>query len=103
MILITGSVVARPETFEEIKRLGLEHVRRSRAEDGCLHHSIHVDVENPLRLVFVERWRDRGAVTKHFADPAARGFVKAVRALAAAPTRMEIYDAAEIPAGELGG
>ena len=38
------------------------HVRRSRTEPGCLFHAVHRDVEEPLRLVFVERWVDpRGA------------------------------------------
>ncbi len=97
MILITGSILARAETFEEIKRLALAHVRRSRTEDGCLHHSVHVDVENPLRLVFVERWRDRAAVLKHFADKEARGFVKTARSLAAEPTQMALFDSLEIP------
>lgn len=97
MILITGSILARAETFEEIKRLALAHVRRSRTEDGCLHHSVHVDVENPLRLVFVERWRDRAAVMKHFADKEARNFVKVARSLAAEPTQMALFDSLEIP------
>jgi quinol monooxygenase YgiN len=102
VILITGSILARAETFEEIKRLALAHVRRSRTEDGCLHHSVHVDVENPLRLVFVERWRDRAAVMKHFADKEARNFVKAARSLAAEPTQMALYDSEEIAVDALG-
>jgi quinol monooxygenase YgiN len=96
VILITGSILARPETFEEIKRLALAHVRRSRTEDGCLHHAVHVDVENPLRLVFVERWRDRAAVVKHFADKEARAFVRTARDLAAGPTQIGLYDSEEI-------
>jgi len=96
VILITGSILARHETFEEIKRLSLAHVHRSRAEDGCLHHAVHVDAENPLRLVFVERWRDRAAVAKHFADKDARNFVKTARSLAAEPPQMALYEGAEI-------
>ena len=102
MILITGSVLARPETFDDIKRLSLAHVRRSRGEEGCLHHSVHVDVENPLRLVFVERWRDKEAVRKHFADKEARGFVKAVRGLAAEPTQIALYDGKEVDFAQFG-
>lgn len=97
MIIITGSILARAETFEEIKRLALAHVRRSRTEDGCLHHSVHVDVENPLRLVFVERWRDRASVLKHFSDREARGFVKTAQALAAEPTQIALFDSLEVP------
>jgi quinol monooxygenase YgiN len=103
VILITGSILARPETFDEIKRLSLAHVRRSRGEDGCLHHAVHADMENPLRLVFVERWRDGAAVTKHFADKEARAFVKAVRALAASTTEIALYESRMISVDELTG
>lgn len=96
MILITGSILATPESIDAVRALSLAHVRRSRMEDGCLHHAVHADVENPLRLVFVEHWRDKAAVLTHFADPDARGFVAAVRKLMSAPTTIEIFEASEI-------
>lgn len=93
MILVTGSVVARPETLDEIRRLSLDHVHRSRTEPGCISHAVHVDCDNPLRLVFIEQWADRDALLAHFAVPASREFVRALRPLAAAATSIEIYDA----------
>ena len=54
MILVTGSVLARPETFDEILAACLAHVQRSRLEPGCVAHNVHYDAENALRLVFVE-------------------------------------------------
>ena len=95
MIVVTGSITAKPDTFEELKRGALEHVRRSRAEPGCLHHSVQVDCENPLRLVFVERWADRAALRAHFFVPASGAFVRHAAALAAAPPEIAIYDATE--------
>lgn len=96
MIVVTGSVTARPETFEEVRRLSLEHVHRSRAEPGCISHAVHVDCDNPLRLVFFEQWADRAALAAHFAVPASRNFVRALQPLAAAATSMEIYDATKV-------
>lgn len=96
MIVVTGSVTARPETFDEVRRLSLEHVTRSRAEPGCISHAVHVDCENPLRLVFFEQWADRTALATHFAVPASRNFVRALQPLAAAATSMEIYDATKV-------
>jgi quinol monooxygenase YgiN len=93
MILVTGSVMARRETFDEVRRLSLEHVHRSRAEPGCMSHAVHVDCDNPLRLVFIEQWVDRAALLAHFAVPASREFVRALRQLAAGATTLEIYDA----------
>ena len=96
MIVVTGSVLAKAEGFEEARRLSLEHVHRSRAEPGCLSHAVHVDCEDPLRLVFIEQWADRAALLAHFAVPASRNFVRALQPLAAAATTIELYDATKL-------
>jgi quinol monooxygenase YgiN len=93
MILVTGSVTARQDSLGEVIRLSLEHVHRSRKEPGCISHAVHVDCENPLRLVFFEQWADRAALSAHFALAASRDFVRALQPLAAAATTIEIYDA----------
>jgi quinol monooxygenase YgiN len=76
MIVVTGSVTARKDSLEEISRLSLEHVHRSRKEDGCISHAVHIDCENPLRLVFIEQWAGRAALQAHFAVPASRDFIR---------------------------
>ena len=96
MIVVTGSVTARQDAFEEARRLSLEHVHRSRAEPGCISHAVHVDCENPLRLVFIEQWADRAALAAHFAVPASRNFVRALGALVSMPPTIEIYDATKL-------
>ena len=93
MIVVTGSVTARPDSLDEITRLSLEHVHRSRKEPGCISHAVHVDCENALRLVFIEQWADRAALAAHFAVPASRDFVRALRTLADGATDIQIYDA----------
>jgi hypothetical protein len=54
MILVTGSIVAREEAFDDVLRACLEHVERSRKEPGCISHDVHVDCQNPMRLFFFE-------------------------------------------------
>ena len=95
MIVVTGSVTTRQDSFNEARRLSLEHVHRSRREQGCISHAVHVDCENPLRLVFIEQWADRAALLTHFAVPDSRHFVRALQPLAAATT-IEIYDATRV-------
>ena len=94
MLIVTGSVTARPDTFDELEAISLEHVRRSRTEPGCLLHSVHRDVEDPLRLVFLEHWSDADALRAHFAVPASNEFVTAARGLAAGATAISIFEAA---------
>lgn len=96
MLIVTGSLVARENTFEELRAQALEHVRRSRKEPGCLSHAVHVDCENSLRLVFVEEWENREALRAHFAVPELRGFVKAARTLAAEASPISIFEAEKI-------
>ena len=93
MIIITGSVTGRPDTIGELVAASLEHVRRSRAEPGCISHSVHRDVENPLRLVFIEQWESPAAVRAHFAVPASVEFVRAAAALSDSPPRLEMFTA----------
>ena len=96
MIVVTGSVTARADSFDEVRNLSLEHVRRSRTEPGCVSHAVHVDCENPLRLVFFEQWADRAALLVHFAVPASRHFVRSLQALAEGATTIELYDATRL-------
>jgi quinol monooxygenase YgiN len=96
VIIVTGSVRARAETVAEVVALALEHVERSRGEPGCLLHSVHHDVEDPLRLVFVEHWADKAALAAHFAVPASGEFVTQVGALAAESPTLEMYEAVPI-------
>ncbi len=94
--MVTGSVTAREDSLGEIRTLSLEHVHRSRQEPGCISHAVHVDCENPLRLMFIEQWADRAALLAHFAVPASRDFVRALQPLTAASTTIEIYDATRL-------
>ena len=93
MIIVTGSVAARPESVDEVLRLSLEHVHRSRLEPGCLLHTVHQDAEDPNRVVFLEHWTDREALVAHFQVAASGAFVQAVRDLAIDPPTLDIYDA----------
>ena len=96
MVIVTGSVLAKTDSLNELLAISLEHVRRSRSEPGCVAHAVHQDAENPLHLVFVEEWSDRIALAAHFAEPASRAFVKAASKLAAEPPKMNIYEASTI-------
>ncbi|MEO6198114.1 MAG: putative quinol monooxygenase [Dehalococcoidia bacterium] len=96
MVIITGHATAGPDSIDELLAISLEHVHRSRTEPGCLSHAVHIDAENPLRLVFLETWSDREAVAAHFAVPASRAFVMAARRLTVELSAIELYEARSI-------
>jgi quinol monooxygenase YgiN len=93
VIIVTGSIEARPESIDQVLELSLAHVRRSRGEPGCLLHSVHRDVEQPLRLVFLEHWADAEALRAHFRVPESGAFVTGIAPLAAGRPEMTIYEA----------
>lgn len=93
MLIVTGSVQVRPEAIDAAIEVSLEHVRRSRLEPGCLLHSVHRDVEDPLRLVFLEHWTDADALQAHFRVPESGAFVTQLGELTASRPEMSIYAA----------
>ena len=96
MLIVTGSIAARADTIDELRRASLEHVARSRGEPGCLEHGVTVDVNDGLRLVFFERWEDRAALDAHFKVPASRAFGALAAKLAARPPELAVYEASEV-------
>lgn len=92
MIIVTGSVVAKPETLADVVRESLAHVTRSRLEPGCLAHGVYSDLEEPLRLFFYEEWKDRAALDAHFRVPGSTQFVHALNGLAAEPPTLTIRE-----------
>lgn len=101
MIVISGSIVSRPSSFDEVFELSLAHTMRSRGVPGCLMHTVHVDAENGLRLVFLEHWADRASVLAHFADARSREFIDRMRELAAEPPAIRIVEGDEIGVQDL--
>jgi quinol monooxygenase YgiN len=98
MLIITGSFVAKEGRLSEALTLSLEHVYRSRTEDGCISHAVHQDVENASRLVFFEEWLDQAAIAAHFAVPASREFAKAIGALAVEVPKINIFHVEQLSA-----
>jgi quinol monooxygenase YgiN len=87
MVVVTGWILARPETLADLIAICQAHSRRSRAEPGCLSHDLYIDSENGLKLFFFERWADRAALEAHFAVPESNDFMRAVRGLSAGGSR----------------
>ncbi len=94
MIIVHGAVEIDPEHWEQAMELSLEHVERSRQEPGCISHAVHIDAENPNRLVFFEEWENMQALQTHFEVPASGEFVTNLQAMAVARPEMRIFESA---------
>ena len=96
MIIVTGSIQARADTIDEIRRLSLEHVARSRPEPGCLEHGVTVDANDGLRLVFFERWADMDSLLRALQGAGVARVRRQAAQLAARPPELAAYDASEL-------
>ena len=97
MLVVTGSILAREDSFDEVLRSCIEHVDRSRREAGCISHDVHVDCQNPMRLFFFEQWADEAALRAHFAVEGSKAFVKSLKGRIVETTGTKIYRAESIP------
>ena len=95
MIIVTGTLHARADAFAQVLALSREHVARSRLEPGCLEHGVAIDADDPMRLVFFERWADAAAIGAHLKLPASREFGRRVAALVDQPPTLSMFDASE--------
>lgn len=96
MVIVIGSVLVNAGSQERALEICQAHVMRSRSEPGCISHAVHIDSENPQRLVFVERWEDYAALQTHFRVPESGDFVQELGKLAAEAPEMSIYEAEAI-------
>lgn len=97
MIIVTGSVTAKPDSFEALLEACLAHVHRSRAEDGCISHAVRIDSEDPMKLVFFEEWRDMAALQAHFVTPGIADLLAAFREHSCASEKITAYEATQLP------
>lgn len=100
MILVIGHAMAKAETLQAMLAISVEHVLRSRTEPGCISHEVTTNVQQPLRLTFVERWSDMAALKAHFGVEASRAFAKALAAMADGMPQISVYQCDEIDLGE---
>jgi hypothetical protein len=73
MILVTGSILAREDAFDEVLRSCIEHVERSRKEPGCISHDVHVDCQNPRAAATAKKMMALGINSSTLKAPAMRG------------------------------
>ncbi len=56
------------QTTDEIQRIkddGIQMVKATRAEEGCIEYGFAVDMINPCRMRIYETWRDQDALDAH--------------------------------------
>lgn len=69
MIHLIATLHIREGTLDEVLSLARPCIEATRREDGCLLYDLHQSLTEPTKLAFVEKWRDRTALERHFNEP----------------------------------
>lgn len=92
MIIVTGEfrmpVDALSPVLEALDRV----IAATRAEDGCLSYAYAFDVLEPGLFRVSETWRDRAALTAHFAQPHMARWQEERAALGMSGRRIEMHE-----------
>ena len=88
---IVGTVVAKPETREELQAILSSFVEPTRAEDGCINYDFHVDPADPCVFMFYENWRSKDDLDRHLAMPHLKPLFGRLDQLLARPVSIQNY------------
>ena len=69
MIYVIAELRLKPGTAEKACAEACKVVAGTVKEDGCIGYDFHLSVSDPTRLVAVERWESREALTRHLDTP----------------------------------
>ena len=85
---IIGTVVARPETREQLLKILSSFVAPTRSEPGCVNYDFHCDADDPNTFVFYENFTSKAALETHLAMPYLKPLIDHVDELLAKPVEI---------------
>ncbi len=92
MIIVAGTArIAEPD-LERARVLGMNMVKATRLEAGCLAYSFAADLEDPCLIHIFERWDDQTALDAHFQTPHMAAFNEGMAALSILDISVRVYE-----------
>ncbi|TPJ23356.1 putative quinol monooxygenase [Mesorhizobium sp. B2-8-3] len=88
---VIGTVIAKPETREELQEILSGFVEPTRAEDGCISYDFHVDPADPCVFMFYENWRSKDDLDRHLAMPHLKPLFDRLDQLLASPVEIRNF------------
>lgn len=76
MIVVAAKFNGKPERRMDLLLLANAFVPPTRAEEGCISCSFYEQQPGRNEFLFFEEWKDRAALTAHFATPHFQHFMK---------------------------
>ena len=89
---IIGTVVAKPETRDELLHILSAQVAPTRAEPGCINYDFHCDQADPNVFVFYENFASKAALEDHLKQPHLKPLMDRLDELLAKPVDIRFLD-----------
>ena len=89
---IIGTVIAKDETREALRRILAAQVAPTRAEAGCINYDFHVEEDNPNAFMFYENWRSKADLDAHLKMPHLQPLFGHLDELLARPVQIRFYE-----------
>lgn len=65
MIIVIAEFKAKPGKRDKVVQISQACIEATRREAGCISYELFASTECGEGLVFVEKWKDKGALTAH--------------------------------------
>jgi quinol monooxygenase YgiN len=97
-VVVIATFVTHPGKEDSAARFLDELLAPTHAEQGCLLYAVHRGLDDPQKMVFVERWASRELLETHIASDHIQDALKAVGDYFASGPEIVFYEA--LPGGE---
>ena len=77
-LTIVATVTVKPEYKNDVLKAIQTVVDATRKEQGNISYNVFEDVKNPLKFVFIEKWKSQEAIDSHNKSAHFNNFLKAV-------------------------
>lgn len=69
MIYVVATFMMKPGSLDALRAPAAACIAESRKDKGCIFYDLFSSLENPDRLVFVEKWETREDLSAHSQQP----------------------------------
>jgi len=77
-LTIVATITVKPEYKDDVLKAIKTVVDATRKESGNISYNVFENVKNPLKFVFIEKWKSQDAIDSHNKSAHFNDFVKAV-------------------------
>ncbi len=89
-ITVLASIKTKPGKENAFRDALATVMHHTHEEKGCLHYSIHQNVDRPDEFATVERWQVRADLDAHMQTPHFTAFAKQMPDLIVAPPKIDV-------------